>query len=742
MRTLLLMRGAPGSGKSTWIQENGLEPYTLEADRIRTLVANPELNLDGNLQITQANDKHVWQLLFELLEKRMQRGEFTVIDATHSNPNMIRKYKKLIEKYQYRCYYKEINLPLATLLERNANRPEFKRVPDEAIKRIYHLMNNTPIPNYVHQINDLNEIINYHIDDLNNKFDKVKIIGDIQGCYSVLIKAIGTTDEIINNPRTLYVFSGDLLDRGLENYEVLQYMIRIHQLPNVRFVVGNHDEHLKNWATDNFQRNNDGQMIIPHAFKKTEEELRTKAKENGVSLTKLKQDTRRLIRKMTLAFPFILGDKKIFVCHAGISAIPNMTIISGLQLIRGVGKYEDEIDQLFEQSYKEGKTQGFTQVHGHRRTTSTEHSICLESDVENGLYLSVLEVENEKPLNVQLFKNDVYYQPEHNDEFQTNVALTKNKTTNELLTDNLIKVKTMNDYPILSLNFKEKAFKKGIWNNRTTKARGLFIDKESGDIVMRSYDKFFNLNEEGNTINDLSKKMTLPLYAYKKYNGFLGIVSAYNGELLLATKSTINQNTTYVQMFQEIFNQLDQKEKEQLKTLSETYHCSFVFEVCHVNDKHIIDFDRNQLILLDAIPNTYKHNGENIDIQFSKNITAQVNCISGIMRHKEFIGSFHTFADLMRYVENNQNDQLEGLVINDDNGYMFKIKYNYYKYVKRLRSVLQMVSRTYANGIKFNTLKNEDEIQFAAWLAKHDYATVANYHIIDAYRDYCNESRE
>lgn len=236
--------------------------------------------------------------------------------------------------------------------------------------------------------------------------------------------------------------------------------------------------------------------------------------------------------------------------------------------------------------------------------------------------------------------------------------------------------------------------------------------------------------------------MTLPLYAYKKYNGFLGIVSAYNGKLLLATKSTINQNTTYVQMFQEIFNQLDQKEKEQLKTLSETYHCSFVFEVCHVNDKHIIDFNQNQLILLDAIPNTYKHNGENIDIQFSKDITAQVNCISGIMRHKEFIGSFHTFADLMRYVANNQNDQLEGLVINDDNGYMFKIKYDYYKYVKRLRSVLQMVSRTYANGIKFNTLKNEDEIQFAAWLAKHDYATVTNYHIIDAYRDYCKESKE
>lgn len=31
MRTLLLMRGAPASGKSQWIRDNNLEAYTLEA---------------------------------------------------------------------------------------------------------------------------------------------------------------------------------------------------------------------------------------------------------------------------------------------------------------------------------------------------------------------------------------------------------------------------------------------------------------------------------------------------------------------------------------------------------------------------------------------------------------------------------------------------------------------------------------------------------------------------------------
>ena len=35
MRTMFVLRGAPGCGKSTWIKDNGLTPYTLEADNLR-----------------------------------------------------------------------------------------------------------------------------------------------------------------------------------------------------------------------------------------------------------------------------------------------------------------------------------------------------------------------------------------------------------------------------------------------------------------------------------------------------------------------------------------------------------------------------------------------------------------------------------------------------------------------------------------------------------------------------------
>ena len=74
MRTLLLFRGAPGVGKSTYIENNGLKPYALCADDIRLLCQSPVLSVNGNTEITMNNDRVVWKTLFTLLEVRMQRG--------------------------------------------------------------------------------------------------------------------------------------------------------------------------------------------------------------------------------------------------------------------------------------------------------------------------------------------------------------------------------------------------------------------------------------------------------------------------------------------------------------------------------------------------------------------------------------------------------------------------------------------------------------------------------------------
>ena len=84
MRILLVMRGIPGSGKSTWIEEHDLKQYTLSPYNIRLLYSAPELGLDVKYHISAKCDKHVWAFLRERLEARMKNGEFTVVDATHT----------------------------------------------------------------------------------------------------------------------------------------------------------------------------------------------------------------------------------------------------------------------------------------------------------------------------------------------------------------------------------------------------------------------------------------------------------------------------------------------------------------------------------------------------------------------------------------------------------------------------------------------------------------------------------
>ena len=63
MRTLFLLRGAPGAGKSTFIRNNNLENYTLSPDMIRTMVQCPVMNTKGEYSISCYNDGYVWNTL-------------------------------------------------------------------------------------------------------------------------------------------------------------------------------------------------------------------------------------------------------------------------------------------------------------------------------------------------------------------------------------------------------------------------------------------------------------------------------------------------------------------------------------------------------------------------------------------------------------------------------------------------------------------------------------------------------
>lgn len=513
MRVLLLLRGSAGCGKSTYIKENGLKPYALSADDIRLMCASPILSVNGENEISQSNDKVVWNTLFRILETRMQNGEFTVIDATNSKTSEMNRYKELAKSYRYRIYCIDMtDIPIEETKRRNAQRENLKRVPDEVIDKFYSRFAIQQIPSGIKVLkpNELDTIW-YKPTDFTN-YKKIHIFGDIHGCYTALKEYIDTTGGLKSDE--LYIFTGDYIDRGIENVEVINWLIEQVNYPNMIFLEGNHERWLYMWANDLISRSK-------------EFEFKTKPQLNNAKVSKKK--VREFYRRLGQCCYFTYHDKTFVVTHGGISNIPdNLTKIATEQMIKGVGKYNDadNVDKAFTDNTNENTYQ----IHAHRNITNTPIQVTnrtynLQGDIEFGGNLRVIQITKDNIAPVEI-KNNVFVDPKKQIEetsINENIDMSVYELVEKMRTSKYIYEKQFGR--VSSFNFTKQAFEKGVWDSLINKARGLYIDTVDYKIVARSYDKFFNINERPETIlNNLQYKLQFPVVAYVKENGFLGIV--------------------------------------------------------------------------------------------------------------------------------------------------------------------------------------------------------------------------
>ena len=254
MRNLFILRGAPGSGKSTWIKENNLEPYTLSTDTIRLMYQSPITTPEGDLCISQNHDTAVWRLLFELLERRMDNGEMVIIDATHYKSSLIGRYKDLVSKYRYRVNVVDFStVPMETCLERNKNRDSYKYVPEDVIEKMYACLHDDTEVKKSYKVltpEEAIKMINSPLEPFDaNEYEKIVIFGDIHGCYDPLKEYF---DKNPFNENYNYIFCGDYLDRGLQNKEVLEFLISLKDKKNCVFLEGNHEKWLRIYSQKDY----------------------------------------------------------------------------------------------------------------------------------------------------------------------------------------------------------------------------------------------------------------------------------------------------------------------------------------------------------------------------------------------------------------------------------------------------------------------------------------------------------
>ncbi len=707
MRILLLLRGSASCGKSTWIAQHGLKPYALSADDIRLLCQSPVMLPDGTQGISQDNDSVVWKTLFAILEVRMQRGDFTVIDATNSKTSEMNRYKEMCETYRYRIFCVDFtDIPIEEVKRRNANREVFKRVPEAVIDNMYARFRTQKIPSGIKVIRpDELDMVWTRLFDMSS-YKRIHHIGDIHGCNTALQKYLADNGGIKDDE--MYIFIGDYIDRGLENAETVEFLMSVMNRKNVLMLEGNHERWLWYWANDATGRSREFELI-------------TRPRLDAAKLDK--KQVRLLYRKFGQCAYYRYNDKIFLVTHAGLSTLPeNLSFVATEQMIKGVGSYNDF--GIIAETFFDTTPDNCYQIHGHRNTKQlpvqvNDRVFNLEGQVEYGGCLRCVQVDAEGIHCIEV-PNEVYKTPE----------MCSDQTVAESSVADVIMALRRNKYiqekkfgNISSFNYTDKAFYDRVWDAQTTKARGLYLDTMKGKVTARAYDKFFNINERPETkFEMLQHKLQFPVTAYVKENGFLGIASydEYEDALFLASKSTIDSQ--YAGYFQEMVRKkVTPEHLEEMKRYCKENEVSFVFECVDMeNDPHIIEYPESRLFLLDIVYN--KMEFEKYGYEDMCHVAGQLGLepkerAAELASWQEF---FDWYYEVMEADYEYQGRKIEGFVIEDSAGYMTKLKLTYYNFWKFMRSVShEAIRKGYIT--KTSALTTPLANEYYAWVRKlHD----------------------
>ena len=704
MRVLLLLRGAPGCGKTTWIEKNGLTQYALSADDIRMMCAGPVMTVDGGQQISVSNDQAAWSILFRLLETRMQSGVFTVVDATNSKTIEMKRYKDMCDTYRYRIYCVDFTgLPIEKCKAQNRMRPEIKQVPDEAIDRMYARFATQKIPSgiTVIQPDELDKIWMRKIDLSNYK--KIHHIGDIHGCWTVLQQYF--TNEGMLKDDEFYIFCGDYIDRGIENVQVVNFLMDIAGRDNVLLLEGNHERWLWTYGCDGVAKSKDF-------------ELHTKAELQDAKIDR--KAMRQLYRRLGQCAWYTYGDKTVLVTHAGLSCIPeNMTLVATQQMIKGVGSYNDF--EKVADAFVENTPENTYQIHGHRNTKHlpvqvNERVFNLEGRVEFGGELRVVQLTADGFRTVEI-SNTVFREPEEIVVYESKKSTSVADVILEMRENKYIQEKRYGD--ISSFNFTKSAFYDKVWDEQTMKARGLYVDIPKAKIVARAYDKFFNINERPETKFDmLESKLVFPVTAYVKENGFLGLISYDHAkdDFFITTKSSPDGD--YAVWLCGIFETIAPGVRECIKQYLKENDVTMVFEcVDMVHDPHIIEYPGNCLYLLDIINNELKCTKMPYDQLKEVAAAFGLRCKEKAFVLHEWPEFFDWYYEVTDPEYMYQGRHIEGFVIEDATGYMVKLKLAYYNFWKFMRGVAhEAIRKGHIDGKRTSALTTALANRFYGWV--------------------------
>ena len=274
-------------------------------------------------------------------------------------------------------------------------------------------------------------------------------------------------------------------------------------------------------------------------------------------------------------------------------------------------------------------------------------------------------------------------------------------------------------YPnLLILNYTEKAQFETIWDDVTTKTRGLIIDThchgpvpqdpfENATILARAFDKFHNLNSEfaPETMEEnLPKDIS---HVTEKLDGSLGIIFRYDEKVHVATRGSFDsvQARWATQYLREILNPITGEEY-----FFWPKSITPVVEIIFKENRIVVEYDYEGLVLLGIIDSKTGKEEPRIRLE-------RFGGLMGLPVVKKFNKSLIECA-----TENGPN--FEGYVVTFINGVKVKVKFEEYCRLHRVLTglspiaVWEMLKNGQSNEIEDLLTDLRIPEGFKKWLSK------------------------
>jgi hypothetical protein len=341
MLDLYLINLPVGGHKGAILKNSGLESLAINVDALRSMYASPSLLPSGEMGFPSALDDLVKSKVFDILEHRMTLGETTFLEVELSDSDLA-SYKALAKKWGYQVHV----------------------VQDGSSKA----------PAGVNLVgrNGLADLVFKSTPDYSSQYREIVFIGDVHGCAVPLRKFLNKHfDE-----QKLYIFVGDLFDRGPDNATVLKLIMALLKKPNVKLLCGNHERHILSWLNKRQQPGEFRNKTLPQLLRQ------------GFN----RETAEYLLSRTEHMLQFVFKGAQFQVSHGALSDVVRWPeLFPAHQCWRGVGKRQDDVDAAFERN----APKGWYQVHGHsnahgRVILNGQRSFNLESSVEFGGKLSAI----------------------------------------------------------------------------------------------------------------------------------------------------------------------------------------------------------------------------------------------------------------------------------------------------------------------------------------------------------------